>query len=101
METRGEKRRGVKRIGDQRRRGEETRGIERSGEQRIACSGTIRSEGSYSHLLKRFLAQALPIALLLILYDDWHYRQDRQSRSSAEAMELYGFFVHYRVMTEY
>lgn len=75
-------------------RGVERRGVDRSGEQRRACSGTIRSEGSYSHLLKRFLAQALPIALLLILYDDWQYRQDRQSRSSTEAMELYGFFVH-------
>lgn len=67
---------------------------QRREEQRSAGSGTIRSEGSYSYLLKRFLAQALPIALLLMLYDDWQYWQDRQSRSSTEAMELYGFFVH-------
>jgi hypothetical protein len=68
VETRGEKSREVERSGERRR---ERRGVERSVEQRIACSGTIRSEGSYSYLLKRFLAQALPIALLLILYDDW------------------------------
>lgn len=79
-----ESKEGVERRGEQRR----------SGEERGAGSGTIRSEGSYSYLLERFLAQALPIALLLILYDDWQYRQDRQSRSSTEAMKLYGFFVH-------
>ena len=61
---------------------ESNEGVERRGEQRSAGSDTIRSEGSYPYLLKRFLAQALPIALLLILYDDWLYRQDRQSRSS-------------------